>query len=109
MHSGMAPGTGISAAQSRGTAPKPISRMAVAGKMLAHVAGGGEEDADDVVLDQPVALHELAHQLLGALGHLLDRVGVDRRRPAQTPDHESGCHGAVTLPGTAPAPPATWP
>ena len=51
MHSGMAPGTAISAAHSRGTAPKPISRMAVAGKMLVHVGGGGEEDADDVVLD----------------------------------------------------------
>ncbi len=34
MHSGMAPGTGISAAHRSGTAPKPISRMAVAGKVL---------------------------------------------------------------------------
>ncbi len=34
MHLGMEPGTAISAAQRSGTAPKPISRMAVAGNVL---------------------------------------------------------------------------
>ena len=32
MHNGMAPGTGISCAQIRGTSPKPACRAAVAGK-----------------------------------------------------------------------------
>ena len=90
MHSGMAPGTAISAAQSSGTAPNPISRMAVAGKVLCHVGGGREEHADDVVLAQVVAHHDLAHELLGALGDLLHRVGVDRGGPAQAPDHDGG-------------------
>ena len=79
MHSGMAPGTAISAAHSRGTAPNPISRMAVAGKMLVTSAVAVKSDADDVVLDQAVALHELAHQLLGALRDLVRGV---RRRPS---------------------------
>ena len=87
------PGTAISAAHRSGTAPNPISRMAVAGNDARHVRRGREEHADDVVLDQPVAVHELAHELLGALGDLGHRVRVDRRRPAQTPDRESGCHG----------------
>ena len=34
MHSGMEPGTAISAAHRSGTAPNPISRMAVAGNVL---------------------------------------------------------------------------
>ena len=93
MHRGMEPGTAISAAQSRGTAPKPISRMAVAGKVLGHVGRGREEGADDVVLDQVVALHDPAHQLLGTLRDLLDRVLVDSGGPAQAPDDWRSGHG----------------
>ena len=93
MHRGMEPGTAISAAQSSGTAPNPISRMAVAGNVLVTSRRGGEEHADDVVLDQAVARHELAHELLGTLRDLGHGVLVDRRRPAQTPDCGSSCHG----------------
>ena len=93
MHRGMAPGTAISAAHSSGTAPKPISLMAVAGKMLVTSRRGGEQHADDVVLGQVVALHEAQDQLLGPLRHLLHAVDIDSGGPAQAPDHERCRHG----------------
>src|ERR1700722_2654463 len=64
------------------------------GERARHVRGGGEQHTDDVVLDQVVLGHEFAHELLGALRDPGHRVLVDRRRPAQTPDRGSSCHGA---------------
>src|SRR5919109_621378 len=49
----------------------------------AHVVGGGEDDADEVVLRHVVAVEHGAQQGLDALVHLLGGVGVDRGRAAQ--------------------------
>ena len=49
----------------------------------------------DVVLVQPVALHQRAQQLLDALGDLLGGVLVDRGGAAQGPDGGGRCHRRV--------------
>ena len=100
---GMAPGTGISGAHSRGTAPKPMPRAAVAGNIETHVGRGREDDADDVVLDELVALHDLAQQLLDALGDLLGGVGIDGGGAAQGSDGGAPGIGRACYRGRRPA------
>ena len=63
MQRGVAPGTAISAAHSSGTAPKPTLAGGGGREHRDHVGGGREQDADDVVLDQAVARHQLAQEL----------------------------------------------
>ena len=84
MHSGRSPGTGdLGGAQERHGAEADLADGR--GREDARdVPGGGEDRADDVVLDQVVALHDPAHELLGPVRDLLDRVRLDGGRPAET-------------------------
>ena len=93
MHSGMEPGTAISAAHSSGTAPNPISRMAVAGNVLVTSAVAVKSTLMMSSSTSPLRSMSVAHELLRALRDLGHGVLVDRRRPAQTPDGGSSCHG----------------
>src|SRR3954465_11193631 len=49
------------------------------GELRDDVRGRGEQDADDVVVDERVALHDGGDQLTGGLEHLLPVVGVHLR------------------------------
>ena len=92
MHLGMAPGTAISAAQSSGTAPNPISRMAVAGKMLVTSA---------VAVNRTLTMSSSANSLRAMISRISScervvtwaTVSSSTVVAPQPPDRESGCHG----------------
>ena len=84
---GMDPATGISAAQSRGTAPKPMPRAAVAGNIETTSAVAVKMMLMTSSSTRSLRAIDLGQQLLDALGHLLDGVLVDRGGAAH------GSHG----------------
>src|SRR5204863_456424 len=59
------------------------------------VVGGREQDADDVVLVDVVALQHAGDERLDALGHLLGGVAVDSRGTPQGPN--GGWHRGGSL------------
>ena len=61
-HGAWRPSMSSSRAQISGTSPSPSSRAAVAGNMRVDVVGGGEQDADDVVVVDVVAIEHLLQQ-----------------------------------------------
>src|SRR5687767_13841750 len=57
------------------------------GELRPEIRGGGEQDADHVVVGELVALQHRGDELTGGLEHLLPVVGVDLRR---APDGSDG-------------------
>ena len=54
--------TASSRAQMSGTSPRPSERAAVAREHRGDVVGGGEKDADEVVVSDPVSLEHGADE-----------------------------------------------
>ena len=100
MHSGVPPSIVELAGADQGHVAQADGRAAVAGNIDVDVVGGREEDADDVVLADAVALEHAVHQRLHALGDLLDGVGVDRGRAAQRERHRAR-QATLATPGPA--------
>jgi hypothetical protein len=75
----------------RGAHQRDVAHAELAGRqrreLRRQVRSGREEDADDVVVGEVVALQDGGDELTGGLEHLLPVVGVDLRR---APDGSDG-------------------
>ena len=75
--------------------PKPDAARGGGREYRVDIGRGGEHHADQVVVVDTVAVEHDLDERLGALGDLLDSVGVDRGRAAQGADGFS--HRSATL------------
>ena len=105
MQRGLAPGTSISAGAEQGHGAEADAPGGGGREHGDHVGRGREEDADEVVLDQAVAPHHLAQQLLDPLGHLLARCRRRRwwRRGGRGRSGPRASAGALLPPARGPA------
>jgi hypothetical protein len=90
-HQPQHPGQGVRDVDLGGAHQRDVAHAELAGgqrRELRHQVGGrGEQDADDVVVLETVALQHRADEFTGRLEHLLPVVGVDLRR---APDGSDG-------------------
>ncbi len=77
---------------------QPEQPRGVGGELRGEVGRGREEDRDDVVGREPVALQHGLDQLRGPLQHVVAGVGVHLDRPADRPHRHLQAHRAVERP-----------